>query len=238
MDKGGGQKPVLLVSLDVETLGRIPGLHSMLSIGAAAFRADGVLEGTFERNVEPLGGMSRDEATEAWWRDPCRQQAWKHSIRGADPAYAVMQALAKWMLRLRRDHEIELVAKPAGFDMGFLEYYMERFAGVPLSERWRCWDLHSLIAALIGGSVNHVRMSHLPAELLAGLERPGEEHTALSDAIYQGRVAQAVLKALRRRIEIQSLIQSAARIVDELVDPVGKAGDGGSGDSAGWLRGK
>ena len=46
------------VSIDIEADGPVPGLHSMLSLGAAAFTSEGVLGDTFSVNLE---SAPRDE---------------------------------------------------------------------------------------------------------------------------------------------------------------------------------
>ncbi|HKX30422.1 MAG TPA: exonuclease, partial [Blastocatellia bacterium] len=46
----------IYVSTDVETDGPIPGIHSMLSFGSAAYRADKTLVETFTANLELLPG--------------------------------------------------------------------------------------------------------------------------------------------------------------------------------------
>ena len=63
----------IVVSIDVETDGPIPGRNSMLNLGAVAFRqsADG-LQGeeidAFAVNLETLPEASANEKTMAWWR--------------------------------------------------------------------------------------------------------------------------------------------------------------------------
>ena len=48
----------IYISTDVETDGPIPGPHSMLSIGAAAYTADKQLLSTFSANLETLPGVA------------------------------------------------------------------------------------------------------------------------------------------------------------------------------------
>ena len=48
--------PEIYVSTDVEADGPIPGPHSMLSFGSAAFRQDKTLVSTFSANLELLPG--------------------------------------------------------------------------------------------------------------------------------------------------------------------------------------
>ena len=54
------------VSIDIEADGPIPGLHSMLSLGAAAFNSDGRRLATFSANLQPLPGASEDPRTMRW----------------------------------------------------------------------------------------------------------------------------------------------------------------------------
>ncbi len=50
----------IYVSTDIEADGRIPGVHSMLSFGSAAYLADKTLLGTFTANLEQLPGAVPD----------------------------------------------------------------------------------------------------------------------------------------------------------------------------------
>ena len=61
------------VSIDIEADGPAPGLNSMLSLGAAAFTADGALVDTFSANT-PEGSGSRPR--------PPRRLARSRSARG------------------------------------------------------------------------------------------------------------------------------------------------------------
>jgi len=49
----------LYFSTDIETDGPIPGPHSMLSLGSAAFSSDGVLLGTFSINLKHCQGQNQ-----------------------------------------------------------------------------------------------------------------------------------------------------------------------------------
>ena len=55
------------VSTDVETDGPIPGPHSMLSFGSAAYRADKTLVGIYSANLITLPGAQGDPRTMEWW---------------------------------------------------------------------------------------------------------------------------------------------------------------------------
>jgi hypothetical protein len=57
----------IYVSTDVETDGPIPGPHSMLSFGSAAYTAEKKLVPTFSANLETLEGATAHPKTAEWW---------------------------------------------------------------------------------------------------------------------------------------------------------------------------
>src|SRR5687768_16197206 len=88
----------IYVSTDVEADGPIPGPHSMLSFGSAAYRADKTLVGTFEANLTTLPEAEGDPRTMEWWRS--QPEAWaacREKLR--DPAEAMPDYLS-WLKRL------------------------------------------------------------------------------------------------------------------------------------------
>ena len=66
------------VSIDIEADGPAPGLNSMLSLGAAAFTADGALVDTFSANLEALPDAREDA------RSMSRRSRWSR-WEGATP---------------------------------------------------------------------------------------------------------------------------------------------------------
>lgn len=65
----------IYVSTDIETDGPIPGPHSMLSIGSAAYTADKQLVATFTANLETLPGAQGHPKTMKWWSE--QPAAWQ-----------------------------------------------------------------------------------------------------------------------------------------------------------------
>jgi hypothetical protein len=113
------------VSTDVETDGRIPGPHSMLSFGSAAYLADKTLLGTFEANLETLPGATGNPDTMAWWgTQPEAWAACRENLR--DPAEAMIDYLA-WLKNL--PGKPVFVGYPAAFDFMFVNWYLVRFTG-------------------------------------------------------------------------------------------------------------
>src|SRR6185369_18016701 len=65
----------IYVSTDIEADGPIPGPHSMLSFGSAAFLPDASQLASFSANLELLPGASGHPETMAWWAK--HPEAWQ-----------------------------------------------------------------------------------------------------------------------------------------------------------------
>jgi hypothetical protein len=85
----------IYISTDIEADGPIPGPHSMLSIGAAAFREDKTMLSPFSANLELLPGAVGDVKTMEWWTS--QPQAWEATRRNARPPTAVMVDYVQWI---------------------------------------------------------------------------------------------------------------------------------------------
>src|SRR4051812_15672493 len=107
------------VSTDIESDGPIPGPHSMLSFGSAAFTSEGKLVSTFEANLDLLDGAEGHPETMAWWQT--QPEAWAaHRKNLRDPRTA-MQNYMKWLKAL--PGKPVFVGYPAGFDFLFVYWY-------------------------------------------------------------------------------------------------------------------
>ena len=170
--------PEIYVSTDVETDGPIPGPHSMLSFGSAAFTPDKRLLGTFEANLHPLPGAAGHPETMAWWRG--HPEAWAaHRQNLRDPAEA-LPAYVAWVYTLPGTPVF--VAYPAGFDFLFMYWYMIRFAGdSPFS--FSALDMKTFAMAVLGGEYRQATKRSMPR---AWFEDRPHTHKALDDALGQG----------------------------------------------------
>src|SRR6476620_9149836 len=90
--------PEVYVSTDVESDGPIPGPHSMLSFGSAAYLADKTLLGTFAANLETLPGASGDPRTMDWWAT--QSEAWAACRRHLQPPETAMRNYLAWLKAL------------------------------------------------------------------------------------------------------------------------------------------
>lgn len=188
---GGGMGEEVYFSTDVETDGPIPGPHSMLSLGSAAYAADGTLLGTFEANLRTLHGAYPHPATMPWWRehadawDACRADT-------VEPADA-MPAYADWVRTFPGTPVF--VAYPAGFDFTFVYWYLVRFTGgSPFS--FAALDMKTLAMAALGCGYAAATKGRMPRAWFP--DRP-HAHRALDDAVNQGVLFCNMLAASRTR---------------------------------------
>ncbi|MCK6530793.1 exonuclease [Myxococcota bacterium] len=182
----------VFVSTDVEADGPIPGPHSMLSLGAAAFTAEKELVSTFEVNLHTLPGAAPDEATMAWWKGfpDAYAAARKDPV---DPAEA-MGRFGGWVKGL--GGKPVLLVYPA-WDYLWVHWYMVRFVGrSPFG--LGALDIKSYLAALMDEPFHEVSKRNMAKRWFD----PGLDHThrALDDAKEQGALFCNVLAERRQRL--------------------------------------
>jgi hypothetical protein len=169
----------IYVSTDVEVDGPIPGPHSLLSFGSAAYRADKTLVSTFAANLELLPGATGHPETMAWWAE--RPDAWAAARRDLrDPACA-MKDYAAWLEAL--PGKPVFVGYPAAFDFMFVYWYLIRFAGrSPFS--FAALDIKTLAMVALRKEYRQVTKKNMPRRWFD--EGLPHSHVALDDAIEQG----------------------------------------------------
>ena len=113
------------VSTDVEADGPIPGPHSMLGFGSAAYLPDKKLVGTFSANLETLEGATGHPKTMEWWET--QPEAWQACRDKTRPPGEVMPEYVSWLKGL--PGKPVFVGYPVSYDFMFVYWYLMRFAG-------------------------------------------------------------------------------------------------------------
>ena len=189
----------IYVSTDIETDGPIPGPHSMLSFGSAAFDRERGIVGTFSANLVTLPGAAGAPATMEWWRS--QPEAWAACRADPRPPEEAMPEYARWVRAL--PGRPVFVAYPAGFDFLFVYWYLIRFAGEsPFS--FSAVDIKTYAMALLDGEYRGSSKKSWPRRWLAA-ELP-HRHQALDDAIEQGH---AFVRMLRERRQLGALVSGS-----------------------------
>jgi DNA polymerase III alpha subunit (gram-positive type) len=181
--------PEIYVSTDVETDGPIPGPHSMLSFGSAAYLEDKTLISTFEANLQTLDGASGHPKTMEWWQS--QPEAWKACRENLQAPEVAMKNYVSWIKTL--PGKPVFVACPAGFDFLFVYFYLIRFAGEsPFSHS--ALDMKTLAMALMKCPYRDATKRRMPRRWFDALPHT---HRALDDAIEQGALFCNMLKEMK-----------------------------------------
>ena len=170
--------PEIYISTDVETDGPIPGPHSMLSFGSAAYLANKTLIGTFTANLKALPGANGEPKTMEWWRS--QPEAWKASRTNLQEPADAMSNYLSWLKSL--EGKPVFVGYPAGFDFLFIYWYLIRFTGEsPFS--FSALDIKSYAMAMLKSEYKQAVKRNMPKRWFDSLPH---SHVALDDAIEQG----------------------------------------------------
>ncbi|MCL2089659.1 MAG: hypothetical protein FWH11_00275 [Micrococcales bacterium] len=171
-------KPEVYVSTDVETDGPIPGPHSMLSFGSAAYLADKRLVSTFSANLDTLPEATGHPSTMAWWAT--QPDAWAAARASTRPPEQVMVEYVAWLEAL--PGRPVFVAYPAGFDFMFVYWYLMKFAGrSPFFHS--ALDVKTYAMALLGRGYRESTKRNMPR---SWFDPAPHTHVALDDAVEQG----------------------------------------------------
>ena len=180
----------IYVSVDVETDGPIPGPHSMLSLGAAAYSADKTLVSTFSVNLETLPGAQAHPKTAEWWAK--QPAAWAACRQDPQPPAEAMANFARWTRSL--GGLPVFVAYPAGFDFMFVYWYLIKFVGEsPFSHS--ALDIKTFAMAVLKIDYRQSTKRNMPKRWFEDLPH---NHIALDDAIEQGALFCNMLQESRR----------------------------------------
>ncbi|WP_067061828.1 exonuclease [Roseateles chitosanitabidus] len=180
----------IYISTDVETDGPIPGPHSMLSLGAAAYTADKHLLSTFSANLETLEGASPHPKTAAWWAT--QPEAWAACRCDLESPEAAMRRYVAWIATL--PGKPVFVGYPAGFDFLFVYWYLIRFTGdSPFS--FSALDIKSYAMAVLKTEFRASTKRNMPKSWFDPLPHT---HVAVDDAVEQGALFCNMLRANRR----------------------------------------
>lgn len=161
----------------------------MLSLGSAAYQADGTLVGTFGANLLALPGAEGHPRTMEWWQQ--HQEAWRAARSGAREPGPVMTEYSAWVRHL--PGLPVFVAYPAGYDFTFVYWYLHRFTGEsPFSHS--ALDMKTLAMSLLGLPYREATKRNMPRRWFEPMKHT---HVALDDAIEQGALFCNMLRALR-----------------------------------------
>ena len=109
------------VVIDVEFDGPIPGVNSMISIGAIAINKQGDELGEFEVNLLPMETAKIDEATMNWFNNEA-PEALKYCRKNALKPDQAMTKFGDWLINLPSPRI--MAAHPGPTDYMWIHYYI------------------------------------------------------------------------------------------------------------------
>jgi hypothetical protein len=177
----------LYICVDVEPDGHVPGMSSIVSLGAcaAALRDDeGAVhpldadaeQHTFYALLRPISDRYVEKALRVTGLDRAT-----HERDGRPPEEALPQ-FAAWIDRLAAEHDAQpvLAAYPLGLVWSFTQYYLHAFAGRSPFGQSAHYDMKTAYAALTAGAVRDAIKRRMPSALLG--PKDSKTHHALDDA--------------------------------------------------------
>jgi DNA polymerase III alpha subunit (gram-positive type) len=180
------KQPEIYLSVDIEADGPIPGPHSMLSLGAVAFTAEGDCLDEFSVNLHTLPDASAHPAMVTWWEQ--YPEAWAAARENTKPPQQAMTEFADWVEQL--PGLPIFVAWPATWDFMWVYWYLMRFTGRrPFSEHGI--DIRSYAMGMRRKPFGRSGKNYLPKRWLS--EMP-HSHIAVEDAREQGELFMNMLR--------------------------------------------
>lgn len=115
----------ILISIDAEFTGRMPGVNSMISLGAVAYTQAGKEISSFKVNIAELAGSLREKETMEWWST--QPLAWATATIDPKTPRSGMIFFANWLIRLPGNPK--LMGWPLPVDFMYIKWYYENFVG-------------------------------------------------------------------------------------------------------------
>jgi hypothetical protein len=168
----------IYVSTDIEADGPIPGPHSMLSFGSAAYSAEKHLFATFSANLETLPGATPHPKTSLWWAG--QPAAWAACRCGLEAPAVAMPRYVAWLKTL--PGRPVFVGYPAAYDFMFMYWYLLKFTGASPFNHCAL-DIRTYAMALLKTSYHDSAKRRMPKRWF---DPQRHTHIALDDAIEQG----------------------------------------------------
>lgn len=177
----------IYIVVDIEADGPVPGLYSMLSLGAVATTAEEEIS-TFYRTIQPLENAGQHEIQMKWWRT--QPGAWKEVTKNIQNPETVVKEFLEWVKSFNK--KPVFVAHPVGYDYMFVRWYLWKFVNEdPFTNETgapQTLDIRSFVSGRFSYMLKDSSRSKLPESFLEGA--PEHSHHALDDA----KIVAAILR--------------------------------------------
>lgn len=166
----------LYVSVDVETSGPVPGIYSLLSIGACVVSEPAQ---SIYLELQPDGLQHDPEAVAVTGLDLTKLEN-----EGLAPQTAMLK-LEQWLDKLcSADQKVVFVGLNAPFDWSFINYYFHKYSGAnPFG--FTALDMKAYYMGVTGCRWKETKSSQMTARLKP---QSAPNHNALDDARFQAEL--------------------------------------------------
>lgn len=188
------KKETVYVSIDCEATGPAPGIHSLLSIGCAAFNINRELLATFERNFVLLPNTTSHPKTDEFWRRFPEMLAMTR-VNQIEPKI-IFKELEEWLNGLKVYGTPIFMAYPARFDLRWVDYYSWRFLDTNLLGL-SALDIKTAASIILKKPFHNTVKQTMPKRWFTSDKK--HTHNALDDAIEQGELG---INMLRQGFEL------------------------------------
>jgi DNA polymerase III epsilon subunit-like protein len=194
-----------IISFDVESTGFIPGVHSIISLGAVAY-INGEEHSHFYAAVKEFPGAKRLKSTMDWWKKHPEEA--KRIAQQMEEPEDVFPRFYDWIMSL--PVERVLAANPSAFDSALLWWYLHTYCGEEaigqMFKRHRALDIRTYISALFAVPYSRAERSLVPNEWSENLTIT---HNALDDAREQGTMLINLIRAMSEMVTALSAPEEA-----------------------------
>lgn len=193
-------KQEVIVSVDCAADGPLPGMNSLLSIGAVAFDAAGKEIQKFTANLQEYPGASPDHATMEWWYRRAPASLEQIRLNTLDPELAT-RAFVGWIEGL--PGRARFLSAPVAVDFSFLRFYLCRYVG--MDDRWHnAIDMRSYVMGCTGSYGGDYRKRITEMAPRPEWKQNGKTRIPLDDAREQGQLFFSLRKVQLRNMRTEA----------------------------------
>ncbi len=179
------------ISVDVETTGPVPGLYSMISLGAAAFNRDSQLLDKLLINFRELDGSKQDPSTMKFWQE--NPIAYLRTKENPVTAEEGSVQFYKWYDKFENP---VFVFMPQKFDGLFVYWYLQTFVkGLGFVNTPDAIDVKTLAMAVLGAENPRFAGKKWWPKVWKN-KAIKHNHVAVDDAVEQGEQFMKILNQL------------------------------------------
>lgn len=191
---------VTVISIDGEFTGPNPGLHSMISFGAAAFTGSGECIEKIRVNMHEQEGALRDKPTMDWWEK--HPVAWSAATHDPCAPRDGMRKIAAWFQSFAQRGPVCVVGWRLPIDHEFLAFYWSHYLRKTYPYKFDAEDIYTVAKKLSaeGGLQFQARDLLWSWRVHLGLDSAAPSHIAEDDAFRQGVLYFALSEYMRANL--------------------------------------